>query len=118
VISAQASAVSPLPTAASDGSENVTGRSCHRGSTRSRHRFIANMSPVSAASMALRASPRASPSSKLAAASVALFREPRRRPAGLPDCPGWKSRLRPRGRHRHNLVAHRVPVASLRISDL
>jgi hypothetical protein len=34
--------------------------------------------------------------SKVTAASVALFREPRRRPARLPDCPGWNSRLRPR----------------------
>ncbi len=42
--------------------------------------------------MALRVNPRASPSSKVAAASVALFREPRRRPAGLPD---W-CRRRPR----------------------
>jgi hypothetical protein len=51
---------------------------------------------ASAASTALRVNPRASPSSKVAAASVPLFREPRRRPAGLPDCPGRKSRLRPR----------------------
>ncbi len=58
------------------------------------------MSPASAAqgfyTPALRINPRASPSSKVAAASVALFREPRRRPAGLPDCPGWNGRLRPR----------------------
>jgi hypothetical protein len=79
--------------AASDGSENLTGRSWHRGSTRSMHSFIANMSPASAAqgfyTPALRLNPSASPSSKVAAASVALFREPRRRPAGLPDRPGW-----------------------------
>ncbi len=84
------SSISPLPTAASDGKEHLTGRSLHRGSTRSRHSFIANMSPASAAqgfyTPALRVNPRASP----------LFREPRRRPAGLPDCPGWNSRLRPR----------------------
>jgi hypothetical protein len=90
------SSISPLPMAASDGGENVTGRSWHRGSSRSRQSFIANMSPASAASTALRVNPRASPSSKVAAASVALFREPRRRPAGLPDCPGWNSRPRPR----------------------
>ena len=41
------------------------------------------------------------------AASDALFREPRRRPAGLPDCPGWNSRLRLRQR-RHKPVAHRI----------
>jgi hypothetical protein len=67
-----------------------------RGSTRSRHSFIANMSPASAASTAPPVNPKASPSSKVAAASVALAREPRRRPAGLPDRPGWNSRLRPR----------------------
>jgi hypothetical protein len=48
------SSISPLPMAASDGSENVTGRSWHRGSTRSRHSFIANISPASPASTALR----------------------------------------------------------------
>jgi hypothetical protein len=37
-----------------DGSDNVIGRSWHRGSTRSRHSFIANKSPASAASTALR----------------------------------------------------------------
>ncbi len=88
-----ATIVSPLPMAASDGRENVTGRSRHRGSTRSIHSLIANMSPASAASTALRVNPSASPSSKVAAASVTLFREPRRRPAGLPGCPGWNSRL-------------------------
>jgi hypothetical protein len=90
------SSISPLPMTASDDSDNVPGRSRHRGSTCSRHIFIADMSPASAASTALRVNPRASPSSKVAAASGALFREPRRRPAGMPDRPGWKSRLRPR----------------------
>jgi hypothetical protein len=78
-----------LPMTASDGGEIVTGRSWHRGSTRSRHSFIANMSPASAASTALPVSLRASPSSRVTAASVAFFREPGRRPAGSPDCPGW-----------------------------
>jgi hypothetical protein len=100
------SSISPLPAAAGDGRENVTGRSWHRGSTRSRHSFIASMSPANAASTALRVSPRASPSSNVAAASVALFREPRRRPAGLPDYPLEQPPARPRP--RHNLVAHRV----------
>jgi hypothetical protein len=105
--------------AASDGSENLTGRSWHRGSTRSRHSFIANMSPASAASMTLRVNPGASPSSKVATASVALLREPRRRPAGLPDCSGWNSGRRPgRRRPRHNLVAHQDAFASLRIAYL
>jgi hypothetical protein len=90
------SSISPLPTAAGEGRENVIARSRHRGSTRSRHSFIASLSPASAASTAPRVNPRVSLSSKVAAASVALFREPCLRPAGLPDCPGWNSRLRPR----------------------
>jgi hypothetical protein len=32
----------------------------------------------------------------MAAANVALFHGPRRRLAGLPDCPGRNNRLRPR----------------------
>jgi hypothetical protein len=55
------------------------------------------MSPASAASTALRVDRRASPSNKVAAANVAVvFLEPRRRPAGLHDCPDWNSRPRPR----------------------
>jgi hypothetical protein len=80
----EGSSISPLPRAAGDGSENVTGRSWHRGSSRSRQSFIADISPASAASTALRVSPRLSLSSKLTASSAALFREPRPRPAGLP----------------------------------
>jgi hypothetical protein len=112
------SSISRLPTAASDGSENVTGRSWRRGSTRSRHSFIANMSPASAASTALHVNPKASPSSKVAAASIALFREPRRRPAGLPDRPSWSSRLRPRAGDGPISSLTELLPASLRIPCL
>jgi hypothetical protein len=54
----------------------VTGRSRHRGSTRSRHSFIATMSPASAASKALRVSPRASPSSRVARRASPCFASP------------------------------------------
>jgi hypothetical protein len=59
-------------------------RSSYRGTTRSRHSFIANMSPAGAAAMALRVNPRASPA--------------------------------PARRRRHNLIAHRIALPSLRIS--
>jgi hypothetical protein len=59
--------------------KRVTGRSRHR---RLRHSFIANMSPASAAIEQGRGGERHLVSG--------------RRPAGLPDCPGWNSRPRPR----------------------
>jgi hypothetical protein len=70
------SSISPLPMAASDGRENLTGRSWHRGSQHV------------AGERCLDGSAR-QPSSKAVAARAALLREPRRRPDG------WNSRLRP-----------------------
>jgi hypothetical protein len=74
------SPISPLAAVAMNGRRQRTGSSRHRGSRRSRHSFIANMSPASAA------------------ASVALLREPGRRPLGLADRPGSNGRPYPRPR--------------------
>jgi hypothetical protein len=75
----------PLPASAENLQENFSSRL-----NKSIRRMV---SPQPSAGAVYR-----SQSSEVAAASVALFREPRRRPAGLPDCPGWG----------HNPIPHRV----------
>jgi hypothetical protein len=91
-----------------DGRQNVTGRSWHRGGTRSRHGFIANMSPASAASTALRVNPQGF--------VIEQSRRGERRlvSGALPPARGiaWLPRLEQppalARRRRCNLVAHRV----------
>jgi hypothetical protein len=80
------------------GRASLTARSRQTGRMRSMQSRSATGSPASANSTALRVNASDSPSSSTAAASVALLREPRRRPAGLPDRPFSKGRPRTRRR--------------------
>jgi len=69
------------------GKTNFTVRSRHRGRMRSMHSRNAVGSPTSANSTALRVNASASPASSNRAARLTWSRQPRGRPAGLPDRP-------------------------------
>ena len=76
------------------GTANSISRSLRGGTSRSMHSRSAVVSPASASSTAFRVRASASPSSNDSAAIVERLREPRGRPAGLPDWPGRNGRPR------------------------